>query len=243
MTRAVRVDVVLTAEEVVPDRLGGATALVVDVLRASTTIIAALAAGCAGITPVADPDEARRRARDGALLAGEQRGEPIAGFDLGNSPLEFTRDRVAGRTVVLTTSNGTRALLAARRAHAIGVAAFVNLSAAAGWAAAEARDIVVVCSGERGRRSLEDHVCAGFLVERVQARAPGAAPSPAALAALAEGRRYAGRVARLAVDSPWARRLEASGRGADVTACLALDTTSLVPRYLPGVDKVVSGRG
>lgn len=237
-------DVVLTAEAVAPGQLGGATVLVVDVLRASTTIIAALAAGCAGITPVADPVEARRRAgAGGALLAGERRGEPIAGFDLGNSPLEFTPERVGGRAVVLTTSNGTRALLAAREAHAIGVAAFVNLSAAAGWAAAEARDVVVVCAGERGRRSLEDHVCAGLLVERVRARAPGAAASPAALEALAEGRRYGGGIGRLAGDSPWARRLEASGRGADVTACLRLDTTSLVPRYLPSVDKVVSGRG
>src|SRR5207244_368249 len=85
-------------DAVVPARLAGATVLVVDVLRASTTIIAALAAGCAGVTPVADPVEARRRAAaDGALLAGERRGEPIAGFDLGNSPLEFTRGRAGAR--------------------------------------------------------------------------------------------------------------------------------------------------
>jgi 2-phosphosulfolactate phosphatase len=240
----VRVDVVLTADEVVPGALAGATVLVVDVLRASTTIIAALAAGCAGITPVADPVEARRRAgAHGVLLAGERRGEPIPGFDLGNSPLEFTRERVSGRTVVLTTSNGTRALLAAREAHTIGIAAFVNLTAATEWAVAEARDLIVICAGERGRRSLEDHVCAGLLVEGVRARAADASMSPAALEALAAARRYGREVARLAADSPWARKLAASGRGRDVTACLALDTTPFVPRYLPSVDKVVSGRG
>ena len=239
-----RVDVVLTADEVVPGALAGATVLVVDVLRASTTIIAALAAGCAGITPVADPVEARRRAgAHGVLLAGERRGEPIPGFDLGNSPLEFTRERVGGRTVVLTTSNGTRALLAAREAHTIGIAAFVNLTAATEWAVAEARDLIVICAGERGRRSLEDHVCAGLLVEGVRARAADASMSPAALEALAAARRYGREVARLAADSPWARKLAASGRGRDVTACLALDTTPFVPRYLPSVDKVVSGRG
>jgi 2-phosphosulfolactate phosphatase len=240
----VRVDVVLTADEVVPGALAGATVLVVDVLRASTTIIAALAAGCAGITPVADPVEARRRAgAHGVLLAGERRGEPIPGFDLGNSPLEFTRERVGGRTVVLTTSNGTRALLAAREAHTIGIAAFVNLTAATEWVVAEARDLIVICAGERGRRSLEDHVCAGLLVEGVRARAADASMSPAALEALAAARRYGREVARLAADSPWARKLAASGRGRDVTACLALDTTPFVPRYLPSVDKVVSGRG
>jgi 2-phosphosulfolactate phosphatase len=240
----VRLDVVLTADAVAPGQLGGATVLVVDVLRASTTIIAALSAGCPAVTPVADAREARRRGgAAGALLAGERRGEPIDGFDLGNSPLEYRADRVRGRSVVMTTSNGTRALLAAREARAVGVAALVNLSAAAGWAAAEGRDVVVLCAGERGRRSLEDHVCAGLLVERVRAAAPAAASSAAALEALAQGRQYAGDVTRLAADSPWARHLAASGRGADVAACLLLDTTALVPRYLASVDKIVSGCG
>jgi len=245
----VRIDVVLAADAVAPGQLDGSTALVVDVLRASTTMITALAHGCASITPVADPAEARRLAAaegaDAALAAGERRGEPIPGLDLGNSPVEFAIERVRGRAVYLTTSNGTRALLAARQAQAVGVAALVNVSAAARWAAGHGLDVVVVCAGEGGgsRRSLEDHVCAGLLVERVRAGVPSVVPSPAALAALALGRRYAGDVTRLRQHSPWARRLVAAGRGADVTACLRLDTTSLVPVYLPSVDKVVPGCG
>jgi 2-phosphosulfolactate phosphatase len=243
----VRLDVVPTADAVAPGSLGGATVLVVDVLRASTTMIVALASGCAGITPVADAAEARRLARahgdNGALVAGERRGEPLAGFHLGNSPLEFTRARVGGKTVFFTTSNGTRALLAAREAAAIGVAAFVNLTAAAAWAAGEARDVVVLCAGERGARSLEDHVCAGLLVERLAAAGPGPALSAAAREAQADGRQYARDLTRLARDSAWARRLVAAGRGGDVAACLRLDTTTLVPVYLASVDKVVTGRG
>jgi 2-phosphosulfolactate phosphatase len=241
----VRIDVVLAADAVAPGQLDGSTALVVDVLRASTTMITALAHGCASITPVADPAEARRlaAAEGAALAAGERRGEPIPGLDLGNSPVEFAMERVRGRAVYLTTSNGTRALLAARQAQAVGVAALVNVSAAARWAAGHGLDVVVVCAGERGSRSLEDHVCAGLLVERVRAGVPSVVPSPAALAALAVGRRYAGDVTRLRQHSPWARRLVAAGRGADVTACLRLDTTSLVPVYLPSVDKVVPGCG
>ncbi|HEU5322572.1 MAG TPA: 2-phosphosulfolactate phosphatase, partial [Methylomirabilota bacterium] len=172
---------------VTPDALAAgaaraATVLVVDVLRASTTILTALANGCAGVVPVADAEEARRRAaaEPGALVAGERRGEPLAGFDLGNSPLEFTAERVGGRTVIFTTSNGTRALLRARDAPAVGVAALVNVSAAAAWARAEGRDVLVLCAGERGARSLEDLVCAGLLVERVAAAAPAAVLADAA---------------------------------------------------------------
>jgi 2-phosphosulfolactate phosphatase len=240
----VRLDVRLTAEAAAAHPPGATTVLVIDVLRASTTIIAALTSGCRAVVPVADVDEARHRARafgPAAVIAGERRGEPLAGFDLGNSPLEFTADRVHGRVVILTTSNGTRALLAVRAAAAVGVAALVNLQAAAGWALAQSRDVVAVCAGERGALSLEDHVCAGLLMERLLREEPGAELSPAALEALAAGRRYGKDVARLAEDSTWARHLTARGRGADVAACLMLDTTTLVPVLAPGVDNVVVG--
>ena len=240
-----RVDVAPTAEAVTPGQLTGTTVLVIDVLRASTSIISALDAGCSAIVPVAGPGEALRRARGpagaGILVAGERRGVPIRGFDLGNSPLEFADGRVRDKTIVLTTSNGTRALLAARGAAAVGVAAFVNLSAAAAWAIGSARDVLVLCAGERGRRSLEDWVCAGLLVMRMTSAAPGLDVTPAAAAAVADARGYALEPTRLSVDSPWARRLAAVGRGRDIAACLQIDTTTLVPVYVTSVDKVVAG--
>src|SRR5204862_138036 len=139
------IDVVLTADTVVATRLRGASALVIDVLRASTSIITALANGAAAVVPVERVEEARARKATldpGTLLAGERHGDPPEGFDLGNSPREFTPARVCGRTIVLTTSNGTRALLAARPAAAVGVAGFVNATAAAAWARERAGDIV-----------------------------------------------------------------------------------------------------
>ena len=117
-----RVDVVLTADGVVPAQLAGATALVIDVLRASTTIVTALANGAASVVPVETVEEARaRKAALGpeAILAGERHSDPPEGFDLGNSPLEFTAARVQGLTIVITTSNGTKALTAARGAAAV----------------------------------------------------------------------------------------------------------------------------
>ena len=238
-----RIDVAPTADAVVPADLWGVTALVIDVLRASTTIITALANGCDAIVPVAEPLDARRRAlamqTGGALAAGERQGEPIPGFDLSNSPVEFQSPRVRGMTVYFTTSNGTRALLAARAAHAIGVAALVNVTAAAMWAADAGRDVAVLCAGSHGARSLEDWTCGGLVVERILAAVPGAVLTDAARDALQTGRRYAGDVGRLKQDAPWARRLIAAGRSADVDACLRLDTTKLVPRYVPNVDKIV----
>jgi 2-phosphosulfolactate phosphatase len=236
------VDVALTPAALPPATLAGATALVVDVLRASTTMVTALAHGCRAVLPVAEVEEARRRARDlpGALLAGERGGDPPAGFDLGNSPLEFTSERVGGRSIVFTTSNGTRALLAARPAAAVAVAAFVNLTAVADWALGRGGDLVVVCAGELGGRSLEDETCAGLLVARVLDSEPGAVASPAAAEAAGAARSYAKDLARLAEDAPHARHLAAHGRGSDVTACLTLDRFTVVPVYRADVDKVVS---
>jgi 2-phosphosulfolactate phosphatase len=190
---------------------------------------------------VAEVDEARRRARSlpGALLAGERGGDPPEGFDLGNSPLEFTRERVGGRTIVFTTSNGTRALLAARPATAVGVAGFVNLTAAADWALGQGRRLVIVCAGELGSRSVEDETCAGLLVDRVLTTDPEAVVGPAALEAADAARPYAKDLARLAQDAPHARKLASHGRSPDVTACLTRDAFCLVPLYRADVDKVV----
>ena len=240
-----RVDVAVTPDGLDRTAVAASAVLVIDVLRASTSIITALGNGCVGITPVAAPEEARARLATlpGALVAGERRGEPLEGFDLGNSPLEFTRERVGGRALVMTTSNGTRALLAARGAAAIGVAAFVNLGAAAAWAGAAGRDVFLLCSGERGARSLEDHVCAGMLAERLLAGDPAARATRPTEEAMAAARPYAKDVGRLAQDSSWARHLASRGRARDVAACLSLDTATLVPVYRPDIDKIVTAHG
>jgi 2-phosphosulfolactate phosphatase len=237
----VRLDVALTPAAVTPAALAGTTALVVDVLRASTSLVTALAHGAREAVPVGEVEDARRvaAARAGALLAGERGGDPPAGFDLGNSPLEFTRERVGGRTLVFTTSNGTRALLAARRAAAIGIAGFVNLTAAADWACGQGRDVVVVCAGELGGRSFEDEVCAGLLLDRMRRLEPRAVLAPTGAVAAETARPYATDVARLVHDAPHARHLAERGRGADVAACIRLDAFTLVPIYQADIDKVV----
>ncbi len=227
------VHVTLMPSEFAHLALADRTALVVDVLRASSTVVAAFAAGCAAVIPVATPAEARERAATmgppAPMLVGEQDGLAIPGFDLGNSPLECTKARVGGRTLVLTTTNGTAAMLKAREAADACVGALSNVSAAAAWARRQGRDVTVLCAGEKGRFCLEDAVCAGLIAERLLRGSGEAKLSDAARAAWALGRLYGPRLDRLRRDSAWARTLAARGRGADLDACLALDSAAMVP--------------
>ncbi|MHB1422052.1 MAG: 2-phosphosulfolactate phosphatase [Gemmataceae bacterium] len=165
--RIVRVH--LTPERLTPARLAESVAVVIDVLRATTTMIHALAAGCVAVWPIEEVEEARRVA-DGmragrVLLGGERGGVPPAGFDLGNSPGEYTCARCKGTTLILTTSNGTRALLRAAAAARTLIAGFVNYSAVCEQLKDEARPIDIVCAGYHGEAALEDALLAGALVE------------------------------------------------------------------------------
>jgi 2-phosphosulfolactate phosphatase len=163
------VQVHLLPELVPAGRLAGGLAVVVDVLRAGTTIIHALAAGCACVRPCLEVDEARTLAgqmRAGkVLLGGERDGILVPGFDLGNSPREYTAKVCRGTTLVLTTTNGTRALHCAALAERTLIASFVNYSAICEQVRQDARPVHIVCSGTDGEVALEDTLLAGALVD------------------------------------------------------------------------------
>jgi len=234
-----RIHVALTPAEPTPFVRDGCAVIVVDVLRATTTVVAACTAGCLGVIPVADSDAARTVAadfpRDAVVLGGERGGEPIAGFDLGNSPTEYTAERVGGRTIILTTTNGTSVMTRAGLARASAAAALTNVGAAADWALTQGRPVTVLCAGDDGALSLEDAVCAGLLVQRMAARAPGVELSDAAVVALRLAEYYRERLGEVRRDSSWARRLARGGRSADIDACLRLDTTAMVPVFEAGI--------
>jgi 2-phosphosulfolactate phosphatase len=161
-----RVDVLLGPGEWNNCDLAGRTAVVVDVLRATTTITAALAAGAEAVVPFSDLDECRayREKEPAVLLGGERGGVRPPGFDLGNSPLEYTPERVAGRRIAYTTTNGTRALAACRGAEEVLLGALVNRRAVAQKLAAAGRDATIMCAGKRGGPNLEDTYCAGAII-------------------------------------------------------------------------------
>lgn len=149
------------------DEMRGKTAVMIDVLRASSTIVTALANGAKGVIPVADMGAGSKISQsmdtENILLCGEKDGEKIEGYDLGNSPLEYTPRLVNGKTIILNTTNGTKALMRASHARNITVGSFLNLGRVVEYLNDKER-IILVCAGWRGRLSLEDLLCAGNII-------------------------------------------------------------------------------
>ena len=141
--------------------------VLVDVLRATTTICAAVANGVEAIVPVATHDEARRLKAEGYLVASEKDGVQLDWADFGNSAFSFTREAIGGRTLVYCTTNGTRALHIAGAASAIAVGAFINITALTEWLVDRHKDVVVLCSGWKNKFCLEDTLFAGALTRRL----------------------------------------------------------------------------
>ncbi len=217
----------------------GRPVLVIDVLRATTTIVTALGNGAKAVLPASGADDAIRLAnnleRDDVLLAGEQGYHPIEGFACGNSPTEMTEEKVAGMTLVMTTTNGTPALLATDHGDPVLVGAPVNFSAAAARAreALEAKgELIILCSGREGRFALEDAYVAGrFTREILPSRAKGVELDDAAIAAQQLVRRYGEKWKGAVGASVAARRLKELGLGADVAAATEVDKFDIVPQY------------
>ena len=151
----------------------GRTAVIIDVIRATSCVVEALANGARGIFPTALPEEAVKLAsslgREDTLLCGERKGLKIEGFDLGNSPTEYAQGVVEGKQIVLSTTNGTRAFLAAEGADRVLAASFLNLSAVV-ESLEGIQDLAVVCAGKENRFSMDDALCAGLILKALGAR-------------------------------------------------------------------------
>jgi 2-phosphosulfolactate phosphatase len=160
---------------VAPEMLAGRTAVVIDVLRATTTIVTALAAGAREVVPCLEVEEALQLAANSpndCVLGGERGGLRIEGFRLGNSPAEYLPEAVADKRVIFTTTNGTRAMIHCRQAHRVLIAAFVNFSATCRELASQPH-IDIVCAGTDGNVTREDTLLAGAIVDDLVSGANG----------------------------------------------------------------------
>lgn len=214
--------------------VAGRTVVVIDVLRWSTVVVTALAHGAAWVEAFASAAEAAARAAElrasatGAVLGGERATRALPGFDVGNSPGEYTRERVAGRVVITTTTNGTQALAAARGAHEVLVAAFVNVDAVVAQlrdALAAGRGITLVAAGTEGVEASEDTGCAGAIAAGVR---DALSLDAASLRAIARWDAAGRDAARLVGDAPHAATLVANGFAADVAAAARLSVPDLL---------------
>ncbi len=232
-----RLDVFFTPGQVKPGDLAGRLVAVVDVLRASTSIATALGNGARTVIPLEGADEVIVRSKDFArsqiLLAGEQKMLPISGFDLGNSPEAFTPEVVEDKTILITTTNGTRALLGVQGARDIVIASYVNFTAVLTLmkvAAGTDTDIAIVCASEEGSFTLEDAACAGRYVRAIPKRA-SIELNDAAVASVLIEKKYGDNIAKVFKESTHGQALQEAGFGADLAACAEVDAYPVVPIY------------
>ncbi len=239
---AVKVEVCLSPADYLghsPAGFGDAVCVVFDVLRATSVMVTGLANGVAGFVPATEITAALalRARHPGALLAGERDGLRITAaqsggvdFDLGNSPREFTHPRVAGRTIISTTTNGTRALQACAQARSVAVASFLNLDSTVSWLERQTmRRLVLVCAGTAEFPALEDILGAGALCELLANRPGGFELFDSAEAARRAYRETRSDLLSAISNSQNGRRLMASADlRDDVEFCLRRDTYNLV---------------
>lgn len=167
----VRLDVALTMDSATLLPKGECAVAIIDVLRATSTITKAIDSGTSALFPVAGIEVARDTAAKlgDALLCGERMGIKPEGFDLGNTPLEFSEERVGGRRVVLASTNGTKALARYADSKVLIAASLLNAGAAADFLIASGEDIILVCAGQDGTFGAEDAICAGLIIEKMKA--------------------------------------------------------------------------
>lgn len=220
------------------DEMRGKTAVMIDVLRASSTIVTALANGAKGVIPVADMGAGSRISQsmdtENFLLCGEKDGEKIEGYDLGNSPLEYTEKVVRGKTIVLNTTNGTKALMRASLAKDIVVGSFLNLNSIVEYLKDKER-LVLVCAGWRGRLSLEDLLCAGNIIyELTNGELPDIAFDGAKVAfGLYE--KFGDDIEKTVLSSNHARRLQDIVGTEDLSYCSNVNAMPVLPVMKEGI--------
>ena len=228
------VQLLLTPHTLDNVELEGKTVVVIDVLRSSTTICASLLAGARGVIPVAEPGEAgelrAKLGHEGSVVAGERHGVKIENFQFGNSPAEFTPETVAGKNVILCTTNGTGVFSMTTGASQVYSGALVNISSVAEEVAKLTQDTVIVCSGREGGFSIEDTLCGGMLIDTlaVRHRQRVILDDAGELARLLYRERKDSLEAAIA-EGEHGRYLTSLGMATDVALCSRVDSMPVVP--------------
>jgi len=203
--------------------------VIIDIFRATSSITYGINNGAEAIIPVAEVEEclAYQEQYPHYLLAAERNGEVVAGFDFGNSPFSYTKDKVEGKTVVLTTTNGTHALHLSRNAKKVVIGSFLNLLAINEWLKAQQDDVLLVCAGWKNNFNLEDTIFAGAVAN--QLIPTGFIPDDAAIAAYDLYQLAKNDLAGYLKKTSHSERLKKLGIEKDIAFCLQVDIATAIP--------------
>jgi 2-phosphosulfolactate phosphatase len=215
------IEVCFSPELIHLHEVSGKLVVVVDIFRATSTMVAALAHGVTEILPFADLESCRAMQAQGYLIAGERNGLTAPGFELGNSPVAFLEGNYAGKKLAMTTTNGTLAIEKSKGAAQILIGAFPNLQATAAYIQSQNLDVLIHCAGWKGRFNLEDSLYAGALVQALSGSHTNQEDGALAMGSLfaQEGNNLASYLAQ----ASHAKRLQNHGIEADIAFCLSLN--------------------
>lgn len=201
--------------------------VIIDIFRATSSICYGIENGAKAIIPVSEVEECEAYREHGHLLAAERNGEVVMGFDFGNSPFSYTKEKVAGKTVVLTTTNGTQALHLSRKAKKIVIGSFLNLTSLCNWLKTQNENILLVCAGWKNNFNLEDTLFAGAVANQLWET--GLKPDDAAIAAYDLFQVGKGDISQYLKKTSHGERLKKLGIEKDIEFCLQVDLTTAIP--------------
>ena len=219
----------------------GKTCVVIDVLRASTVIVAALANGAKEVIPVNTVDFAVKVSGDAfrsqTILGGERNTKKVEGFALGNSPLEYTQDIIGGKSIILYTTNGSRSIVKAKFAENLFIACFNNLGAIVNHLLSLKKDVEIICAGTNGGFNLEDAVCAGNIIAQLSLHKKEIQFTDSAIASSLLYKTYSKSIIKMLKNTDHGKLLIENGFVDDLKECAKLDSTDVIPHYISGVLK------
>jgi len=218
----------------------GKTSVVIDVLRATTVIVTALNNGAREIIPVSTVDFAMKVSGNAfsgqTLLGGERNTKKVEGFNLGNSPLEYTPEVVAGKSIILYTTNGSKAIVKAKFSENLFICAFNNLPAIAKELERLNKEVEIICAGSNGNFNLEDVICAGRLIKELQLITETEIDD-SGRACLVLNKSFGKSIAKMLKETEHGKLLIENGFGNDIKECAKFGTTDTIPYYISGVIK------
>jgi len=236
-----KIDIYATHNSVQEKELKGRVVVVVDAFRATTTILTALHNGCRELIPVEDIEEAisysRNYDKSAYLLAGERNIHKIEGFDLSNSPSDYMRETVEGRTIIMTTTNGTKAIKKASEAKEVIIAGFVNVEAAASHIISINEGIAFVCAGTDGKFSLEDILAVGAVISELKSAGAETELDDLGLVCVHMYEMYKSDIKKFLKDTIHFKRLIGEKLESDIDFCLNVNSIPTVGIYKDGVIK------